>query len=111
MSTIRDRTHEIGQHVRSLRRARGLTQQDLAGRAGVAVDTIRRIEQGRASPTIGMLCKVSSGLDLDVCTLFESLRLEGRSAVSEIADVVELLDHAQRDALFAFLRSLVGGEG
>ncbi|PRQ02746.1 helix-turn-helix protein [Enhygromyxa salina] len=45
--------------LKGLRRARGLTQEDLAERSGLSADTIRRMEQGSFSPsmdTIGKLC-------------------------------------------------------
>ncbi|MFJ3492561.1 helix-turn-helix domain-containing protein [Streptomyces sp. NPDC086091] len=37
----------IGDRIRSLREFRDLTQEELASRAGVHVDTIRKLEQGQ----------------------------------------------------------------
>lgn len=41
--------------LREARRACGLTQRDLARRAGVAQSTVARIEAGTLSPTVGRL--------------------------------------------------------
>ena len=46
---------EFGKHVRSLRRARGVTQDALAQRSGLSADTIRRIEHGSFSASIDTL--------------------------------------------------------
>ena len=48
----------FGRHIRSLRKARGMTQERLAEKCGVAVDTIRRLETGSFSPSLDTLTKV-----------------------------------------------------
>ncbi len=40
---------EIGRRVAKLRLARNITQQELAGEAGIGVRTIRRLEAGQAT--------------------------------------------------------------
>ncbi|HLT35877.1 MAG TPA: helix-turn-helix transcriptional regulator, partial [Enhygromyxa sp.] len=45
----------FGRHVRSLRRARGMTQEVLAQRSGLSADTIRRLEHGSFSPSLETL--------------------------------------------------------
>lgn len=37
----------VGEHVRRLRHARGLTQQELAHEAGVHYHTLERVERGK----------------------------------------------------------------
>ncbi len=79
----------FGRHVRSLRRARGLTQDQLASRSGLSADTVRRLEQGGFSPTLDTLRKLCAGLDLMLSTLFESLELGGaRNESRELADLL-----------------------
>ncbi|HLT36771.1 MAG TPA: helix-turn-helix transcriptional regulator, partial [Enhygromyxa sp.] len=59
----------FGRHVRSLRRARGMTQEVLAQRSGLSADTIRRLEHGSFSPSLETLRKLCHGLDLMLSTL------------------------------------------
>ena len=78
----------FGRHVRSLRRARGLTQQSLAARCGLSTDTIRRLEHGSFSPSLDTLQKLCNGLDLMLSTLFESFELRRRDEVRELIDLL-----------------------
>lgn len=47
------------EHLRAMRKRRGLTQEDLAARTGIAVETISRLENDRECPrssTVRVLC-------------------------------------------------------
>ncbi|MEV4495027.1 helix-turn-helix transcriptional regulator [Micromonospora arborensis] len=46
-SRFRDQAEILATRLRTLRAERGLTQEQLAGRAQVAVSTLRKIESGR----------------------------------------------------------------
>lgn len=61
---------DIGGRLRRLREARGLSQRELARRAGVSNATVSLIEQNRASPSIGSLKKVLDGLPLSLAEFF-----------------------------------------
>jgi len=74
----------FGRHVRSLRRARGMTQEVLAERSGLSADTIRRLEHGSFSPSLDTLRKLCVGLDLMLSTLFESYELGARNEAREL---------------------------
>jgi transcriptional regulator with XRE-family HTH domain len=57
----------IGDRIRSLREFRDLTQEELAARAGVHVDTIRKLEQGvRQSARINTLRALARALDVQL---------------------------------------------
>ncbi|WP_225825563.1 helix-turn-helix domain-containing protein [Streptomyces naphthomycinicus] len=60
-------TTSIGDRIRSLREFRDLTQEQLADRAGVHVDTIRKLEQGqRQSARINTLRALARALDVQL---------------------------------------------
>jgi y4mF family transcriptional regulator len=48
----------VPEQVRELRRAAGLTQEELATRAGVGLRFIRELEQGRRNPSLGKIEQV-----------------------------------------------------
>jgi transcriptional regulator with XRE-family HTH domain len=79
---------EFGKHVRSLRRARGVTQDALAQRSGLSADTIRRIEHGSFSASIDTLRKLCGGLGVAPSTLFESFELGRTDERRELFDLI-----------------------
>ncbi|MGO1077216.1 cupin domain-containing protein [Inquilinus sp. CA228] len=61
---------DIGGKLRRLREEHGLSQRELARRAGVSNATVSLIEQNRASPSIGSLKRVLDGLPLSLAAFF-----------------------------------------
>jgi DNA-binding SARP family transcriptional activator/transcriptional regulator with XRE-family HTH domain len=61
----------VGAVLRARRRATGLTQRELAERAGVGVGTVRDLEQGRHRPSPGSALRLAAALGLgDTQTVF-----------------------------------------
>ena len=57
----------FGQRVKKLREQRGLTQQQLADRAGLTNDTISNYERGRRTdPPVSVVYAVANALDVTV---------------------------------------------
>lgn len=79
---------QFGKHLRSLRRARGLTQEVLARRSGLSTDTIRRVEHGSFSASIETFRKLCDGLGVAPCTVFESFDLGHTDRHRELLDLV-----------------------
>lgn len=66
-----DRNMEsIGARLRMARKMFGISQRELARRAGVTNGTISLIEQGRVSPSVGSLKKVLDGIPLSLADFF-----------------------------------------
>lgn len=83
----------IGDRIKSLREFRDVTQEELAARAGVHVDTIRKLEQGaRQSARINTLRALARALDVQL------ERLVGQPTVTQqLSDDGGLLE--LRDAI------------
>ena len=62
---------ELIVHLRGHRTARGLTQEQLAERAGVVRQTILSIERGRYSPSIELALRLARFFGVPVEALFE----------------------------------------
>jgi transcriptional regulator with XRE-family HTH domain len=56
---------EVGEHVRLARRRRRLTAAQVAERAGMSRPTLRAVERGEASVTLGSLANVLHVLGLE----------------------------------------------
>lgn len=61
---------DIGERLKGLRQQRGLSQRELAKKAGVTNSTISLIEQNRVSPSIASLKKVLDGLPISLAQFF-----------------------------------------
>lgn len=59
----------IGANLKRIRTKRGLSLEALAKAAGVSRAMIGQIETGRSMPTIGLLWKITSALDIPFSTL------------------------------------------
>ena len=71
---------DIGGRLKALRTMHGLSQRELAKRAGVTNGTISLIEQNRISPSLGSLKKVLDGIPISLAD-FLTLELKPRSKV------------------------------
>ena len=60
----------FGDAVRRARAAAGLTQEELAERAGLERSYIGGVERGDRNPTLIFIEKIAEGLDIDLAELF-----------------------------------------
>ena len=59
-----------GVALKALRRKHGWTLADVSKRTGLPVSTLSKIENERMSPTFDKLARISTGLQIDIATLF-----------------------------------------
>lgn len=57
-------SYEVGQNLRRLRQARGLTLSGLAAKAGIAKSLLHALEAGRANPTLATLWALARALEV-----------------------------------------------
>jgi len=55
---------QMGQRLKARRKAKGLSRQALAARAGISRESVRLLEAGRFDPTLGMLTKLARALKM-----------------------------------------------
>ncbi|MEM7279508.1 MAG: cupin domain-containing protein [Pseudomonadota bacterium] len=72
----------VGQRLRKARKARGLSQRELAKRAGVTNSTISLIEQDSVSPSVSSLKKVLDGLPMTMAEFFTTELNSEQASVS-----------------------------
>lgn len=65
-----DLTLDVGAHLRAVRTMYGLSQRELAKRAGVTNGLISLIEQNRVSPSVSSLKKVLDGIPMSLAEFF-----------------------------------------
>src|SRR6202453_3107593 len=83
-------TMDIGAHLKAVRQMYGLSQRELAKRAGVTNGLISLIEQNRVSPSVSSLKKVLDGIPMALADFF-TLDLGGQPQVffprQDLADI------------------------
>ncbi len=81
---------DVGTHLKAVRQMYGLSQRELAKRAGVTNGLISLIEQNRVSPSVSSLKKVLDGIPMALADFF-TLDLGGKPQVffprEELADI------------------------
>ena len=83
-----------------------MTQEQLAEKSGVAVDTVRRLEAGSFSPSLDTLIKVGAGMSLRLSTMFESCELGATERPCELADLLASRSPQDLDLASRVLRLL-----
>jgi len=102
---------QVAGQVREIRRARHLSQRQLASRMQVPRTYISKIENGKAIPTLGSLERLAAALEVDMCQLVRDERSRRNEEVASIladpflAEVAALLPH-----LDSLHRTLLMGE-
>ena len=85
----------IGARVRTLRKRRGLTQAELAGRIGRSVEALSVLERGRSTPTLPVLGRLSEELAVPLRDFFAPVGLDGQGPEAAAA-FTALVDSARR---------------
>jgi transcriptional regulator with XRE-family HTH domain len=101
---------KVAGQVKDIRRARHLSQRQLAGRMQVPRTYISKIENGKAIPTLGSLERLAEALGVNVSQLVRDARSQRDEEVAEILSDPLLAEMA---SLLPYLepmhRSLIAG--
>jgi transcriptional regulator with XRE-family HTH domain len=109
---------QVAHQVREIRRARHLSQRQLAGRMRVPRTYISKIENGKAIPTLGSLERLAAALEVDLSQLIRDSRSRRDEEVAAIladpflAEIAALLPHLeplQRTLFYGAVRDAASG--
>ncbi len=79
LDTVRDRRNEkrefatlIGDHLRKVRQAKGISQEQLALNCGYYRTYVNKIETGNYSPSLHTIWRLADGLDMNLSQFFQN---------------------------------------
>ncbi len=96
----------LGQNIASKRRARGLTQQELAERVGIESVTLSRLETGTSLPSITRLSAIADALDAGMAELVSGVSPYASDQAREIADCLKQVSAEDRYLLVDLVKRL-----
>jgi transcriptional regulator with XRE-family HTH domain len=108
----------VSGQVKEIRRARHMSQRQLAGRMQVPRTYISKIENGKAIPTLGSLERLASALGVNICQLVRDARCRRDEEVAamladpllaEIASLLPQLNPIHRSLIFSSARDMALG--
>ena len=70
MSSLQVTTNLLAQAVRAHRESRGFSLGALAEKAGISKTSISKIETGQGNPSLDVMCRIASALNVPVGSLF-----------------------------------------
>lgn len=109
---------QVAGQVRDIRRARHLSQRQLAGRMQVPRTYISKIENGKAIPTLGSLERLAAALEVEISQLVRDARSRREEEIAsiladpflaEIAALLPHLDSLHRTLIYGSVRDAATG--
>ncbi|WP_057424894.1 cupin domain-containing protein [Pseudomonas savastanoi] len=87
---------DVGERLQSIRKLKGLSQRELAKRAGVTNSTISMIEKNSVSPSISSLRKVLGGIPMSMVEFFseETVPENAAQVVYKASELIDISDGA-----------------
>ncbi|WP_098749496.1 helix-turn-helix transcriptional regulator [Paenibacillus sp. EZ-K15] len=104
----------IGERIKQLRKKQGMTQEELAEKAGINASYIGTVERGERNISIETLEKIIEGLGVSSAAMFQFHETESLDTASEKAEILESISSllysrtlAESKLLFRVLKDIV----
>lgn len=94
----------VGARLRRLREAADITQDELGRRSNVTAKFISEVENGRTNPSIGVIGRLSAGLNLPLSVFFAEEQPDERGA--DLAEMILLVSGESSESRKQALRVL-----
>lgn len=105
-----DISRELGIRIRHHRKAKKITQEQLAEICGLHPTYIGQLERGEKNATIESIYKIALGLNISMSDLFENMELiddNRKNVPTNIYHQLLALPHDKQDAIASILDNII----
>ena len=97
----------LGERIKEIRKARGLTQAELAEIINVDPKYISKIETSNGRPSLDVLENISSALQVEMSVLFETSHLKTKNELDkEIVKTLKTLDLKETKLIYSIINNV-----
>lgn len=100
-----DKKQALGARIKTLRKQRGWSQEQLAERVGISTQYVSNIERGKENPTLDLLLRLADGLAVSPTEMFD-FEAEGLDLKALRLEIRSLLETRDAERLRSALRVL-----
>jgi transcriptional regulator with XRE-family HTH domain len=98
----------LGIRIAELRKIKGITQEQLAGKMEISPKYLSSIERGKENPTLNTLISLSESLGINFEDLFRFIQIENHSKrKSLVTSLVNKADGDQLKLAYKILSSII----
>ncbi|MBM4386168.1 MAG: helix-turn-helix transcriptional regulator [Deltaproteobacteria bacterium] len=98
---------KLGERVRFLRKASGMSQKELGERAAINYKYIGEIERGTKNPSFEVMLKISKALKVEITDLLTSEGdAENKDLKRDLLNLISTFDHAQLMTALRVLKAI-----
>ena len=100
-----DYSKQLGERIRALREKRSLTQEQLAGKAGISVKHVSNIERGAVKVSLQFMAAIARALEIPVKDILEADHVRSHEELSaEIHRMTPFLNLEQSQIVYRMLK-------
>lgn len=103
----------LANNLKKLRKAKGLSQADLASEIGAHLTHVSRVETGKYIPSLEFVAKAAKALGITIDFLLsetedgsQEIRIEDKDLADRLR-LMETLEEREREALFTFIDTML----
>ena len=97
----------LGERLKKARKDRGLTQEQLAERAGLSTRHIAKIEKGDVNPSFEVLSTLVKTLGVSFDAIFDPASKQAEAEIQEIAGLYRACPKQGQRLILATIRAMV----
>lgn len=98
----------LGARIKELRKARGLSQDQLSEKVNIDPKHLSRIEVGKSYPSLNTLEKIAKALNVEIKDLFEYMHeVKGKELTENITRLLKESDEEKLRLILKITRAIV----
>ncbi|MCG2709597.1 MAG: helix-turn-helix domain-containing protein [Thermodesulfovibrionales bacterium] len=98
----------LGARIKELRKAKGLSQEELSEKVGIDSKHLSRIEVGKSYPSLDTLEKIANALNVEIKDLFEFMHLSrGKELTDNVSKLLKEAGEDKQRLIMKIIRAVV----